>query len=363
MFADTTFTYGGRHTFQLHSVVMRKASTRFADQYKTAPKTHDNRYDVAIDCLSPDVLRFFNAKHCSEHGAQAACEPLGSLRALLRSCYAVGKPSKFPMEDPAPHCGNTIYTYALGKYLGIESGLQKHVAEYAQVMAIMKDDGHLFTRFVNFVYDLFGDDKSDLLLVAAKSQAQSYAQPDIAEFRNGLMQMIRQSTTARAMPRATQDILSSFFDPAEFNIQKMDLSTPPMRPAYDPFEYRYVPTMASHALGIEDVESAPCKDCGISGDQATAFEITEINDVGVTVILWKCRGCSQVWRSNGAKARRATLHKCTNCNYTGKRTKKILVKWSSLGCKTEWRTFGLAISPRWELKECICCPEIKRSWN
>jgi hypothetical protein len=212
------FTFGAHHTFKLHSMVMSKKSTWFAQQYGPGPHAPGHHFEIARDCLSLEITSLFEIKHCDAHDASADCQLHALLTVLLYSCYVDEYSCEFDAENIKAACRGNIYIYVLGLHLGIDSILPKCVAAFAKAMDFLKKDTELFPSFINLVYDMIGIDDQDALLVEARSQAQSYAKEELAGLQTGLIKLFRQSTATKAMPKATQDIEARLFAPAGSNL-------------------------------------------------------------------------------------------------------------------------------------------------
>lgn len=262
MFADTTFTCGEHHTFKLHSTILSKKSTWFAQQYEIAACDQSHQFDLSSDGLRPAELDLLGLEACN---TGHECNFILIFRQLLRFCY---------VED-YPHeaiCKANVFTYALAKAYGIDSIPPHCVTGFAKAMEALEKDDTVFPHLVNMVYELFGADEDNYLLSDARKQVQAYAKAEITRLMTSLTTTFWHSKLTKAMPKATQDIMSRSFDPAEFELSRL-LHNPspsdepdlfPERPLVKPKCACCLANMVALDMTTRTPDKKLCKDCNSS---------------------------------------------------------------------------------------------------
>jgi hypothetical protein len=374
LFSDITFKYGKYHTFNLHAAVINSKSTWFVNHCDTKITPPGNQYHIADDGISDEVLRAFNSikiQHCSKHEATETCVTSTFLAEMFRFCY-VGEypPASWTQYsvNAMELCISHVYMYYLSKRFGISGLLERCAMSFATALEAVQDDEVMYAFMINLIYDLLGDDESDLLLHEARTHVEKFCGDQIIQSRAIFVAEVKQCKLVKMMPKAGQDLLNRSLSLTAFNLS--NIVEHEMEPESSSSKETEAPeAVLTCARCIEPFQAdAPttasepvsnlCDACKNVKSTSANVRLPVERQRGLTITIWECGGCHLLWNCDGIKNRVDALDQCPCCRLSPDEVaprKKKEVMMQCTGCNGVWRAYGHAFHTSFELEHCIRC--------
>jgi hypothetical protein len=265
-------------------------------------------------------------------------------------------------------CISHVYMYYLSKRFGIDSLLQQCAKSFATAVEAVQDDEDMYAFMINLIYDLLGDEESDLLLHEARTHVEKFFGDQIIQSRTIFVAGVKQSKLVKMMPKAGQDLLNRSLSLAAFNLSKVTSAElkpdnthsivtqtsevpPTCVRCIEPLSSNDIATASKPALTL-------CNTCNVTKSTSVIVRLPVDRQRGLTFTLWECRGCHLLWNCDGTKNRVDALDQCPCCrlspdDVTSRKKNEVVMQ--CIGCNGVWRAYGHAFHTSFELEHCTRC--------
>ncbi|CAO2652049.1 Nn.00g003320.m01.CDS01 [Neocucurbitaria sp. VM-36] len=227
VFSDITFKYGKHHMFKLHSMVLMKKSTWFAQQIKDTTANSRNSFEMFHEGFQSSWLARFKhpyIKGCNDHEIGNPCLQERYLNDLFHFCYLDEYPPQKPgwqTTDSKGLCLSHIFMYMLGLQFGVNSLLVRCVDGFTSAITSLDGNEKPIAHFLNIIFDLPDLKADDLLLIAAKFQTKTLVNAELGTWHAQFTSQVLNHRFTKAMPKPVKDYLN-----VELDLEKLDLLEP-----------------------------------------------------------------------------------------------------------------------------------------
>jgi hypothetical protein len=359
LFSDLTIILDKHHTFEVHSFILVKKSSFFAEQCNGTATLTLTECTFPLSIIKNDGndkgegkadtkgVKKENKRDDKRHDKKdvvwSTLEPHTAIRHMLRFCYTgeydtshYSKKNTEAFLDAQRPAFHTYMNFLACTY-GIDELKKESIRRFAidvkdartkwpqEVMGIMED---LYTARATL---LLSDPFKDELYAQAKAMV------------NMKMKQMQQH-----MPK----ILGSLVMLNAKALECIRCGT------------HLNPNNRSNPKLESETDPHLCLTCSDDLITDQCIMVPMIVKTGTQLVLWVCQSCQSPWSTEGRKVQNMPLEKCTYCNKIdndGRQIRSSVKKSTCLQCKTVWAATRVANFKYtdMEMRECICCPEKK----
>jgi hypothetical protein len=244
-------------------------------------------------------------------------------------------------------CFSHVFMFYLAKRYEIEDLMKHSASGFTDAMSALQSDRKAIASFVALVYRLPDLDPGDLHQIEAKLQAQKLASLEFKEFHADFVHKVKQSTAMSLMPHAIRNLAVRACEEYVARVEVLEL---------EELEADILSEPAVHAscircLGtiVEDNFNGPvCTECKDAKALSTTTHLPPRRATGITLTLWDCKDCNQIWLGDGSKTCHATLGPCMCCPLHPaaiKPSRKNQLVWSCANARVYGRHTDTPINP------------------
>lgn len=295
LYSDITFIYGKYHVFNLHSLALNSKSKWFADQCGKEAVEQPEKFAFAMDSLPKETLDLFKqleVKPCSSQCIESYCQVHDLVREALTFCYLGDMPFQNQKKEGGAQllCEFCVFVYLLSKKFNISSLLYICRTRFAfEMESLLRSP--VFPEIINLVYNLPELDQNDALRRISKSLVERFANSEVLRIQTNFLREVKRSKTARAMPRAAQELLRQSMETSVSNLTHVEVEEASATSA----DINFRADCKRCSEPVDDVKSELYKPCQETNWKSTFIYFPAHRKDGITMTFCKCRKCSQVW--------------------------------------------------------------------